>query len=108
MDLKNCQNCKESFIITPDDLTFYEKMQVPAPTLCPDCRFQRRVLWRAERSLYKRKCDLCQKDIIAVYSTDKPHKVYCRECYHGDQWNPLDHGRDFDFSRPFFEQFKEL
>ncbi len=108
MEQKTCKNCNQAFTLTEDDLGFYKKLDVPEPTLCPDCRFQRRILWRAERSLYKRTCDLCNKDIISIYSTDKPHKVYCRECYHSDNWNPLDFGRDFDFSRPFFPQFKEL
>ena len=26
----------------------------------------------------------------------------------GDEWNAFDYGQDFDFSRPFFEQFAEL
>ena len=103
-----CTNCKKGFEITDDDLGFYEKMQVPAPTFCPDCRFQRRYAWRNERNLYKRKCNLCQRDIISIYSPDKPFTVYCSECYHGDAWDPLSYGKDFDFSRPFFEQFREL
>ncbi|MBU0627024.1 hypothetical protein KKG31_00015 [Patescibacteria group bacterium] len=35
-----------------------KKYLIPAPTLCPDCRQQRRISFRNERSLYKRKCDL--------------------------------------------------
>ena len=30
------------------------------------------------------------------------------EDWNSDSWNPLDYGQDFDFKRPFFEQFKEL
>ncbi|MFA6301460.1 MAG: hypothetical protein WC609_03910 [Candidatus Paceibacterota bacterium] len=64
--------------------------------------------WRNERSLYKRTCDLCQKNIITIYSEDKPYKVYCNECFHGDGWNATDYGLDLDFSKPFLQQFREL
>jgi len=26
-----CQNCKQDFVIEPDDFAFYEKMKVPSP-----------------------------------------------------------------------------
>ncbi len=105
---KICQNCKQSFTIEPDDFSFYEKLQVPPPTWCSECRLQRRLIWRCERSLYRRKCDLCGNTIISIYSPDKPYTVYCRECYHSDKWDPLSFGVDVDFSRPFLEQFRKL
>ena len=75
---------------------------------CPECRQHRRYAWRNERNLYRRNCDLCQKSTVTIYSPTKPHKVYCNECWWGDGWDPASYGRDFDFSRPFFEQFHEL
>ncbi|MEK7583460.1 MAG: hypothetical protein AAB483_03630 [Patescibacteria group bacterium] len=105
---KECLNCKQYFVIAPDDASFYEKMSVPLPTLCPSCRFQRRYAWRNERNLYRQACGLCKRSMITIYSPDKPFVVYCNECYHGDGWDPLSFGKDVDFSRPFLEQFKEL
>ena len=61
-EIKNCQNCKKDFVIEPDDFAFYEKMKVPPPTWCPDCRLQRRLNWQGYRILYKRKCDFCKKE----------------------------------------------
>lgn len=46
--------------------------------------------------------------MVTFYSPNKPHKVYCIQCWWGDGWDPSSFGRDFDFSRPFFEQFREL
>ncbi len=103
-----CQNCKSNFVIEAEDFAFYEKIKVPYPTWCPTCRQQRRYAWRNERTLYRRNCDLCQKSIVTIYSPDKPFKVYCLPCWWGDNWDPESYGRDFDFSRPFFEQFSEL
>jgi hypothetical protein len=108
METRNCQNCKNDFTIEPDDFSFYEKIKVPPPLLCPECRQQRRYAWRNERTLYRRNCDLCQKSIVTIYSPDKPHKVYCLPCFWSDGWDPSIYGKDFDFSRPFFEQFHEL
>ena len=34
--------------------------------------------------------------------------AYSEEAFGSDDWNGLDWGRDFDFSRPFFDQFFEL
>ncbi|MDI6602741.1 MAG: hypothetical protein QME57_01295 [Patescibacteria group bacterium] len=33
-----CQNCKKEFVIEPEDFAFYEKIKVPPPTWCPECR----------------------------------------------------------------------
>lgn len=105
---KICQNCKNSFVIESDDLSFYEKMKVPAPTFCFKCRLARRLAWRNERSLYKRECDLCKNNIISMYKPGTPFPVYCHACWWGDKWDPTNYGIDYDFSKPFFEQFKSL
>ena len=105
---KKCKSCEKDFVIEVADFDFYEKIKVPPPTLCFICRQQRRYAWRNERTLYRRNCDLCQKNMVTIYSPNKPYKVYCNECWWSDKWDPATYGRDFDFSRPFFEQFSEL
>jgi hypothetical protein len=114
---KTCKQCQTQFTVTDDDLEFYKKIspafggktyEIPPPTMCPDCRQQARFASRNVMKLYKRKCDLCQKDIITVYSPDKKVTVYCQECWWSDKWDPLKYGREFDTSKPFFEQFREL
>ena len=91
-----------------EDFDFYKKIDVPPPTLCPDCRQQRRYAWRNERVLYRRDCDLCRKNVVTIYSSNKPYKIYCTLCFWSDKWDGTDYGRDFDFSKNFFEQFYEL
>jgi hypothetical protein len=108
MDSQECRNCKEKFAISQEDFNFYEKIKVPPPTWCPECRQQRRYAWRNERTLYRRDCDLCGKSTVTIYSPNKNLKVYCLKCWWGDGWDPSAYGRDFDFSRPFFEQYHEL
>lgn len=114
---KLCKNCGVNFEIEDEDLKFYEKVspvfdgrkfKIPEPVECPDCRQQRRLAFRNELNLYHNKCALCGKKFISIYSPDKPYKVYCPECFFSDKWDAMDYGREFDFERPFFEQFKEL
>jgi hypothetical protein len=105
---KQCQNCKNDFIIEPDDFSFYERIKVPAPTFCPDCRMIRRMTWRNERSLFKRNCDYTGNSIISMFHPEANVKVYDRNIWWSDKWDPTDYGMDYDFSRSFFEQYKEL
>lgn len=105
---RTCQSCKSVFIITPEDFSFYDRVQVPPPTFCPNCRLIRRLIMRNERALYKRKCDLCDEEKILVYPADSSYKVYCRECFIGDEWDPIKYEKDYDFSKSFFEQYIEL
>jgi len=107
---KVCQNCKNEFIIEPEDFDFYEKMKVPAPTFCWTCRMQRRMAWRNERALYRRKCNAPGHDemIVSIYAPDQPYTVYDAKYWWSDAWDPMSYGADYDFSKSFFMQFKEL
>jgi hypothetical protein len=107
-ETKQCQNCKKDFLIEEEDFNFYEKIKVPPPTFCPWCRFIRRMVWRNERNLYKRICDLCHKNIISMYSEKSLFPVYCSECWRSDKWDATIYEQDYDFERPFFKQFSEL
>jgi hypothetical protein len=113
----SCLKCAQQFEITDEDLNFYDKISpiiegkkypIPSPALCPDCRRQRRLAWRNECHLYKRKCDLTGRQIFSIYPEDVPFPVYSPEAWYSDDCDPMQYGRDFDFTRPFFEQFLEL
>lgn len=107
-ETKICQNCKSSFVIEPEDSTFYERIQVPPPTFCFDCRLQRKMSWRNERTLYKDKCAATGKDMISMFDPKNHLTVYHRDYWWGDEWDQLASGRDYDFSKPFFIQFRGL
>jgi len=107
-ETKNCQNCKKDLIIEPEDFNFYEKIKVPPPTWCPECRLIRRMNFRNERTVYFRVCDLCNKKTISIYNPDLPFKIYCYECFYSDKWDQLESGVELDFSKPFLRQFNEL
>jgi len=46
--------------------------------------------------------------MIAMYPSDAVFPVYCKKCWNSDNWEAVDYGRDYDFSRNFFEQIKDL
>jgi hypothetical protein len=113
----SCRQCSVQFEISDSDLAFYDKVSpvlagkkelIPPPTLCPDCRQQRRMSYRNERQLYRRKCDVTGKNIISVFSPDSPFKVCDKSHWYGDAFDPFDYGRPFDSTRSFFTQFHEL
>ena len=63
---KSCKKYTSDFSVTDKDLEFYKKISpsfngevfdIPSPTFCPECRQKRRLNFRNERNLYKRKCD---------------------------------------------------
>lgn len=112
MDYKNenkiCQNCKKDFEITPDDFSFYEKIKVPPPTFCPKCRLQRRMSWRNDWHLFKKRDARTGEEIFSLFPEESSVKIYDRDYWWGDDWDPMEYGKEYDFSRPFFEQLKEL
>ncbi len=105
---KKCTTCSKDFTLTPEDEAFYETMKVSFPDKCPNCRLLQRLVWRNEKTLYRRECGMCKKNIISIYAPDSPYIVYCRECFHSDGWDSMSYGMEFDSTRPFFDQFREL
>ncbi len=107
-ETKQCQNCKQDFTIEPDDFGFYEKMKVSIPTWCPDCRMVRRLVWRNERNLFRRKDALTGKDSFSGFPAEANLNTYENNYWHGDEWDSLEYGIDYDFSKSFFKQFYDL
>jgi len=116
-ELKICRNCQSQFEITNADLEFYasvspvfngQKYLIFPPTFCPDCRQQRRLAWRNQMHLYKRTCDGSGEKLTSSFHPDNPVKIYKNDYWYSDKWDPKDYARDFDFSRPFLEQYAEL
>ena len=46
--------------------------------------------------------------MISFFDVETPFPVYCNDCWWSDKWDPASYGQEFDFSRPFFDQFQEL
>ncbi len=103
-----CEISGSTFEITDEDLRYYEKMGVPSPRLCPEERARRRMAFANQRNLFIRQCAGSGKRIITNYPPESKAPVYDLEYWYSDKWDRYQTGRDFNFSRPFFEQFREL
>jgi len=105
-----CKTCEKEFEIGKEELVFYEKIVMSTPKLCPDCRLTQRMMFRNERTLYKRKSDApnSEGEIFSIFSPDSDQKVYDHKTWWGDSWDAMDYGQKIDFHKPFFEQLKTL
>ncbi|MBD3360349.1 hypothetical protein GF366_00945 [Candidatus Peregrinibacteria bacterium] len=107
----------DDFQIREEDRDFLKKIsptiggrffKIPDPKLSPRERERRRLAFRNERNLYRRKSSLSNENIISFFDKDVKFKVYSHEEWWSDKWDPLDFGAEYDFSGSFFEQFYEL
>ncbi len=106
---KICEVGNHPFTLTEEDLAAYKKFGVEQPLpICFPHQHQQRLAFRNDRFLHRRKCDLTGEEIISMYPAEAPYKVYKRDAWFSDAWDPLSYGRPFDFSKTFFEQYAEL
>lgn len=112
-----CTSCKEHFLLDEQEMSIVGRLApkigekryyFPIPTLCPNCRERRRTSFRNSKHYYRNICFVCKKPTISIYSPDKPIKVVCEDCYWGEKFDPLAFGKEYDFSRSFFQQFAEM
>ena len=85
VEWRTCKMSGEPFAVFQSDLDFYEKISpviggkkfsLPIPTLSPEERWRRRLLFKNERALFKNTCALTGKPIISIHSPDSGFKAY--------------------------------
>lgn len=115
--MTTCLDCQKPFTVSPEEQAFIKKVSpvfqgkvqdIPEPTLCPDCRLRWRVSHRNEQFFHMTKSAFSGQELLSLYPATSGLKVVSNEEWWSDQWDGLDYGQDFDFNRPFFEQFQEL
>ena len=103
------QKCTSAFKVTSQELQFYRKMNLPLPTLCPNCRHFERLAKRNPFKLWRRQCmcagiasesedytnvgnthpshtpnQHCPKKFETSYASERPEIVYCEQCYQAE------------------------
>ncbi len=68
----------------------------------------RRMAFRNMTRLYPRTCAATGKKIFSLMPPTAPIPVYDHAYWMSDAWNPMQYGKEYDFSKPFFEQFRDL
>ncbi len=107
-EIKNCKNCQKDFTVESEDFNFYEKIKVPPPTWCPECRMIRRIACQNSWYLFYRNCDKCGKRTLSMYPPSQKIIVYCQPCWWADDWDGTEHALDYNPKQPFLAQVKEL
>ncbi len=108
MKHQTCQDCKLSFAIDTDDQNFYERMHVPLPTFCPQCRWKRRAAYRNQQRLFRATDAFTGEKIFSLFPDEAKMCVVTQDEWFSDSWDAMTYGRDYNFSRNFFEQLFEL
>ncbi len=111
MQSRTCQNCKQEIILSPEEIGFLERIKVPPSNYCSPCKLQRRMMFRNERTLYKRENNApghAGEQIISIHRSGVPYTIYDDRSWWSDAWDPMEYGSEFDFSKSFFEQYNEL
>jgi hypothetical protein len=108
METKNCQNCKKDFVVDERDALYYKKINVPHPTWCSECRLVRRFSFQNTWNMHWSTCEKCGERTLCIFTPDKAIKTYCQPCWWADDWDGTEYAMDYDPTRPFLEQVKEL
>ncbi len=98
-----CEKCSKSYRILENELIFLRNEKLPIPTMCNDCRHERRISDRLSIHLYERYCmcagstdqtnkhkntakhthgdNECGEKFKTGYSPESSEIVYCEKCY---------------------------
>ena len=93
--------CTTAFRITPDELAFYRRLNLPLPRLCPKCRHYERLKLRNPLKLWHRKCMCgtgiikntathqhadapCSNEFETTFAPERSETVYCEACYNAE------------------------
>jgi hypothetical protein len=98
-------------------LDFYDKISptfngkkypIPTPTLCPEERLRRRLAFRNERKMYRATAANTGENLLALYSPDKPYKVYEHKFRDSDGRNAMLYKKEYNADIPFSQNVNEL
>jgi hypothetical protein len=100
---KCTHQCTTAFRIIPEELSFYKRMNLPLPRLCPNCRHYERLAQRNPLKLWHRQCmcggeksengiyqntvehshknGQCPNEFETSYSPERKEIIYCEQCY---------------------------
>lgn len=95
-ETKTCEKCNKNFEILADDVLFYEKLDLPLPTMCPYCRWKYLLAFWVFGRFRITNSALSGKRIITVIPESAPFPIYDRVEFVSDAWDPFTYGKDYD------------
>lgn len=76
-----CSETGKKYKITPKEMSFHKKQNIPLPRMCPDERHRKRMALKSQRMLYTRLCNHCGATLETTFAPDRPEIVCCEHCY---------------------------
>lgn len=108
LEKKICGNCKNEFQITSEEFNMYEKVGIEIPIICFFCRVKLHLSFWLFGKFRKGKSDLSGDGLITVLPEKTRYPIYTLAEWYTDKWDPMDYGQEYDPSKSFFDQLKEL
>jgi len=108
MENKICTYCNTSFEIYNRELGLYEKVDIVIHKICSDCRMKQHMAFWPFGKFRTGVSDLTGEKLITVLPENARYPIYTAKEWWSDEWDSMSYGQDYDPSRPFFDQFKEL
>ena len=89
---KCAEKCTTAFRVTLPEVNIYRKLNIPLPTMCPNCRFYQRLkdinppwLWHrtcmCDKQNHSHGVAKCEVEFETSYAPERPEIVYCEKCY---------------------------
>ncbi len=117
IEYRKCKWTGEEFPIFEKDIEMltklsptigWQKFPIPLPTLSPKARQIRRLLFRNEWNFYKSRSNKTWASMISLYAPENKACIFEQKEWWQEDWNPMDFGREFDFTKSFNDQFYEM
>ena len=105
---KTCVDCQKEFTVDSGDFALYEKVGLKIPEKCFKCRMKQFFCFSIFGKFRKGVSDLSGESLITVLPANPRYPIYKSHEWWSDAWDPFTYGADYDPSRSFFDQLKEL
>lgn len=105
---KICADCNKGFVIDSGDLLLYEKVGLEIPDQCFECRIKQHFAFVVFGKFRKGKSDLSGENLITVLPEKSRYPIYKSHEWWSDAWDPMSFGQEYNSSKSFFDQLKEL
>lgn len=103
-----CKTTGKRFTISEAEQKYCNDRALPLATVEPLTLLKRLQAFRNRVHLYNATCASSGKAILSCFPPEKNYQVFDSTIWNGDSWDGLNYGRDYDSTRPFFEQFDAL
>lgn len=105
---QRCELTGRIFTVSEAEQNYCRQNGLPLPRQHPVERIRHLFTFRNRIHLYNSTCALSGVKMFSCIPPAAKRVVYDVDAWESDRWEARNYGRDYDFSRPFFEQYREL